>query len=125
VGVPETFDAFAALPASEALQLVTAKAHAALTELAQAAGGQRTTFGATVIRQADGTFGTRFFASVGEAYDPAEIVWHADTPAEAFAVALERVQQKAAESRVEVLRREAAALGFNLTPVVEIGTPTA
>lgn len=95
-----------------------AAAGAELEALAQAGGGCRTSFAQIVIRDTDGTR-TRCYASAGPICSPGEVIFHADTAAEAFAGALERVLQKAVEDRatalrLDELRREAGELGYEL-----------
>lgn len=95
-----------------------AAAGAELEALAKEAGGCRTSFAQIVIRDADGTR-TRCYATAGDLCAPGEVIFHADTAAEAFAGALERVRQRAAESittaaRLAELRLAAGELGYEL-----------
>lgn len=90
-----------------------------LEALAQAGGGCRTSFAQIVIRGADGSVSARCYASAGEITAPGEVIFHADTAAEAFQGAFDRLAQKAAESRaaaarLDALRRVAGELGYEL-----------
>lgn len=98
---------------------VIERAAAELELLAKEGGGCRASFAQIVIRGADGSTSARCYASAGDLCAPGEVIFHADTAGEAFAGALERLRQKAAESRevaarLEELQREAGELGYEL-----------
>jgi hypothetical protein len=96
-----------------------AAARVELEGLAQAGGGCRASFAQIVIRGADGSVSARCYASAGEITAPGEVIFHADTAAEALQGALDRLAKKAAESRetaarLDALRRAAGELGYEL-----------
>jgi hypothetical protein len=98
---------------------VIVAARVELEGLARSGGGCRTSFAQIVIRNPDGSVSARCYASAGPICSPGEVIFHADTAAEAFQGAFARLAQKAAESRetaarLEELRRAAGELGYEL-----------